>query len=181
MPVPTVFLSCRAEDAFYTRMIRDSLEKTGAVIVDGLGRGPAEVHDAITGADLFVACVSPGGYATDEVQFAISKLAALEHDRWWFAVVCLGLCEIPDVPITPKVSLRDLVADPLELLQRRASSLGTTTAETEFEDVAIGDGRFTGNDIRKDQPNGNVNMKTSVKRIVVDKGEIVGNGPRNGS
>lgn len=112
----TVFLSYRPEDAALIQPVQRALTAAQLVIVDR--EDPRGIEDAISGAGLFVGCVSAGGYAAEELQIAIAKLQRLERNRSWLIVVRLEDCDVPALPITAKLTLRDFVDD-VDAIERR--------------------------------------------------------------
>jgi hypothetical protein len=112
----TVFLSYRPEDATLIQPVRRAITAAQLVIADR--EDPRGIEDAISGAGLFVGCVSAGGYATEELQIAIAKLQGLERIRSWLMVVRLEDCDVPALPITAKLTLRDFVVD-VDAIERR--------------------------------------------------------------
>lgn len=128
MPSRTVFLSCRDEDAPRSEPVRRALAAAQWTIIGG--------RDAISTAGLFVACVSAGGYVAEELEIAIASLQRLEHDRSWLMVVPLDHCNVPTLPITPKVTLRDLVINLDQL--NRSSNINKTGGTLQVEARSAG-------------------------------------------
>lgn len=166
MHVTSVFLSCRDADAALTAPVRRALEAAQMTIV--------QYRDAIQDAELFVACASASGYVSEELDLAIEMLQRLERDRSWLLVVPVEECEIPALPITPKVTLRDLVVSLGELAHRLASrpEPGTLVSETEIKRVMGSRGTLVGTEV-SDGSAGDVHSKTTYGEVTMDIEVIV--------
>ncbi len=161
MSNPTVFLSCRREDASQSEPVRRALEEAQLTIVEN--------RDGISTAGLFVACVSANGYVAEEVEIAIAMLQRLERIRWWLLVVPIDNCEVPALPITPKVTLRDLRADLDEIPLRLApkQSRGILITETETQRLMASRGVIVGAQVTE-PAGGDQHSKTKFSEVVID-------------
>ena len=168
----TVFLSYRPEDATLIQPVRRAITAAQLLIADR--EDPRGIEDAISGAGLFVGCVSAGGYATEELQIAIAKLQRLERIRSWLMVVRLEDCDVPALPITAKLTLRDFVDD-VDTIERRLRPKeidGKLEVQTKVEAVQTEEATVYGA-IVNGLCGGNHAIKTDVGTVTGDKSVLI--------
>lgn len=119
-PVPQVFISYVREDEGEIAVLRTSLEQAEIGVwqdKDSLVPGKRwkdDIRRAIRDGDAFCACFSENywnrgrTYMNEELQVAVDELRLRPRESGWFFPVMLSECEVPEIPIGPGETLRDL-------------------------------------------------------------------------
>jgi formylglycine-generating enzyme required for sulfatase activity len=139
-PKPHVFLSHVREDAERVDRMAADLEARGIEAwIDRHKIKPGQrweraIEDAIRSGAFFIACFSqayaarPRTYMNEELHIALEEIRLRPAERSWFIPIRLDACEIPDLPIDSKLTVRsfhwlDMFSDWEMGVQRLAEAL----------------------------------------------------------